>query len=261
MNIDIHAHAFHPKIANKVVAQLHDHYGIPPVGDGTIEDLLARSKKADIDKVVIHTAATDPAQVIPANNWALELMEKHDEVISFGSMHPDYANIEQELDRIYARGIRGLKFHPDFQSFRMDDPKFYDLVEKLENRFTLMFHVGDVLPPEQNPSCPIKLAALKEAFPKTTMIAAHLGGYRHWEWVIDSICGKEIYIDTSSALPFIPQEHLDAIMKSHPREFVLFGSDYPLFDTSEEIYLVQEKLKFKDREVDEIMQNAQVFLT
>ena len=260
MHFDVHTHAFHPKIAHKVVAQLHDHYGIPPVGNGTIDDLLERSKKAGIDKVVIHSAATDPAQVIPANNWALELMEKNEEVISFGSMHPDYANIEQELDRIYSKGIRGLKFHPDFQSFRMDDPSFYKLLEIADNRFTLMFHVGDVLPPDENPSCPKKMAALKEAFPQTEMIAAHLGGYRHWEWVVENICGKEIFIDTSSALPFIREDHLQAIIKKHPREYILFGSDYPLFDTTEEMYLVQNKMKFSDTELEEILTNAERIL-
>ena len=39
MYIDIHTHAFHPKIAHKVLAQLDDHYGIKPVGTGLAEDL------------------------------------------------------------------------------------------------------------------------------------------------------------------------------------------------------------------------------
>ncbi|GKT14910.1 hypothetical protein ADUPG1_004064, partial [Aduncisulcus paluster] len=28
MYYDVHTHAFHPKIADKVIQQLHDHYGI-----------------------------------------------------------------------------------------------------------------------------------------------------------------------------------------------------------------------------------------
>ena len=80
MRIDIHCHAFHPKIADKVTAQLDEHYGIRPVGTGTCEDLLARARRAGLDKVVVLGAATDPSQVIPANNWAIGLQREHPEV-------------------------------------------------------------------------------------------------------------------------------------------------------------------------------------
>ena len=48
MYIDIHTHAFHPKIAHKVVAQLEDHYNIKPVGNGLAEDLKERLTRAGL---------------------------------------------------------------------------------------------------------------------------------------------------------------------------------------------------------------------
>ena len=33
MFLDVHTHAFHPKIASKVITKLEDHYGIEPVGN------------------------------------------------------------------------------------------------------------------------------------------------------------------------------------------------------------------------------------
>ena len=64
MLLDIHTHAYHPKIADKVLAMLEDHYGIHPVGSGLVEDCIARAKRAGLDKVVVHNAATSPP---PAN--------------------------------------------------------------------------------------------------------------------------------------------------------------------------------------------------
>lgn len=250
MFYDVHTHAFHPKIAHKVTAQLQDHYGIPPVGNGTLEDLLKRERNAGIDKVFLHTAATDPSQVIPANNWAIALNDDYSEVTAFGTMHPDFECPEKEFDRLEAKGVKGIKFHPDFQKFRLDDPAFYRLMEMINGRFLLMFHVGDSLPPDQNPSCPRKIAALRRDFPKSRIIAAHLGGYQHWKYVPEHLCGKDIWLDTSSSLPFITDDELKAIFDTHPHERILFGSDYPLFDPSEAIYRLQSRLGLSDTQLE-----------
>ena len=242
MFTDTHCHLFHPKIAGKALTQLEGHYGLKPVGTGLLGDLLARADCAGIARVVVHTAATDPAQVIPANNWALELMRQSPRVTAFGTLHPDYADPEKELDRLERAGVVGLKFHPDFQGFFLDDPKFYALMERIANRFMLMIHVGDVLPPEQNPSCPIKLARLRREFPGPVMIAAHLGGYQHWSFAVEHLAGLDVYMDTSSSLRFVPDGTLRALISRHPSERLLFGSDYPLFDPADEITLIKERL-------------------
>ncbi|WP_022661789.1 amidohydrolase family protein [Paucidesulfovibrio longus] len=257
MYYDVHTHAFHPKIAHKVTAQLQDHYGIPPVGSGTLEDLLERERKAGIDRFFLHTAATDPAQVIPANNWAIDLHSKHAEVVAFGTMHPSFDEPEKEFDRLESKGIQGIKFHPDFQGFRLDDPAFYELMEMINGRFLLMFHVGDTLPPDENPSCPRKLAAIRRAFPKSRIIAAHLGGYQHWKYVPEHLCGLDIWLDTSSSLPFISDAELAAIFDRHPKDRILFGSDYPLFDPSEAMHRLQTRLKLSDAQLETHLSAAQ----
>ncbi|MHC1701201.1 MAG: amidohydrolase family protein [Humidesulfovibrio sp.] len=242
MFTDTHCHVFHPKIAAKALTQLEGHYGIRPQGTGLLDDLLTRADRAGIARVVVHTAATDPSQVIPANNWALELMRQSPRVTAFGTLHPDYPEPEQELDRLARAGVKGLKFHPDFQGFFLDDPKFYALMERIGSRFMLMIHVGDTLPPEQNPSCPVKLARLRRAFPGPAMIAAHLGGYRHWDFAVEHLAGLDVYMDTSSSLRFVADDTLRALVARHPAERLLFGSDYPLFDPSDEIGLIEQRL-------------------
>ena len=57
MFIDIHTHAFHPKIAYKAVDHLNNFYNVACAGDGTIDHLLAREKHAGVDKCVVLCAA------------------------------------------------------------------------------------------------------------------------------------------------------------------------------------------------------------
>lgn len=250
--IDVHTHAFHPKISAKVVCQLQEHYKIPAIGNGTWEDLVPRLDRGGIEKSFVLSAATTPAQVIPANDWAISLL-KNPRIVPFGTMHPDFPDISGELRRLYDSGIRGIKLHPDFQGFRLDDPKLLPLFAEMEGNFTLLVHVGDKLPPEQNPTCPWKVAAIKRRFPRLRIIAGHLGGVWHWQYVVKAMKGLEIYMDTSSSLFAIPQPLLEDIFKSFPRHLFLFGSDYPLFDPADEIERLQTRMKFTDTELEEIL--------
>lgn len=259
MLIDVHTHVFHPKIAHKVLAQLEGHYDIKPVGNGLADDLIARMNKAGIDKSVVLTAATAPAQVIPANNCAIELL-KTPEFIPFGTIHPEFDRMEEELDRLEQNGIKGLKFHPDFQGFRMDDSALYDVMEMVQDRFICLFHVGDVLPPDENPSCPRKLAALRKAFPKPIIIAAHMGGYRHWDLALEELAGNDIFVDTSSSTDFLDDRQLHNLFNSYGKDRILFGSDYPLFDAGTELETITRRLKLSDGDVEDIMTNARNIL-
>lgn len=256
MFIDIHTHAYHPKIADKVLIQLEDHYGIHPVGTGQIDDLVERARKAGLDRVVVHNAATAPAQVVPANNWAIRIHREHPEVLAFGTLHTDFPDFERELDRLWRSGIKGIKFHADFQGFRLDDRKLWPIFEALSGRFAVMLHVGDRLPPEANNSCPAKVAAILRDFPDMTVIAAHMGGYLHWQYALEHLVGKNVYIDTSSTLAFIDDDTLARIFTGHPRDRILFGSDYPLFDPGEEIGRLRKRLRLRDAELEQLLSTA-----
>lgn len=256
MFIDVHTHAFHPKIAHKVVGQLEDHYSISPIGNGRIEDLLERIRKAQLDKAVVLTAATSGDQVIPANNWAIHIKDTYPELIPFGTVHPDFDALESELNRLEKNGITGLKLHPDFQGYRMDDPSMFEIMEMVNDRFTCLFHVGDTLPPEENPSCPKKLAALHKAFPMTPIIAAHMGGYRHWEYAIEHLADTNVFVDSSSVMDFVDDALLGKLFNVFGSQRILFGSDYPLFDPADEIEQLKKRLKLSTNELESLLGNA-----
>ena len=139
---------------------LNEAYQLDCVGEGTIADLLLREKRSGIGRCVVLCAATTPGQVVPANDYAVTLQREHPEVTAFGTLHPGYEAWESQLERLKAAGIRGLKLHPDFQHFWLDDPRLLPMFEAAQDDFIFLFHIGDNVPPEKNPSCPWLLAAL-----------------------------------------------------------------------------------------------------
>ena len=256
MFTDVHTHAFHPKIAHLAVDHLNEAYQLNCVGEGTIEDLLRREKRSGIGRCVVLCAATTPNQVVPANDYAVKLQREHPEVVAFGTIHPGYAAWESQLERLKAAGIRELKLHPDFQGFWLNDPRLPPLFEAAQDDFLFLFHIGDNVPPDRNPSCPYKLAALLDRFPRLRCIAAHLGGYRPWEHALKVLAGRDLWLDTSSCTPFIDQGLLREILRRHPGERILFGSDYPLYDPGDSLMRLQEKAGLSDADLDRYCSNA-----
>ncbi len=256
MRTDIHTHAFHPKIADKVRRQLEEHYDVHTEGTGTIEDLLKRAERAGLDRVVTLCAATSPTQVIPADNYAVQLQRGHPEVIAFGTLHPDFTDWESELKRLKAAGIRGIKLHPDFQGFRLDDPRLLPMFEQARDDFIFEIHIGDRLPPAENPSCPYKLAKILDAVPGLRVIGAHLGGLFQWEHSLKALAGRDLWLETSSCTEFIADDALHALLRAHPRERLLFGSDYPTYDPGDELRRLQTRTGFSDGEMEDLLSNA-----
>ena len=119
-----------------------------------------------------------------------------------------------------------------------------------------MIHIGDRLPPEQNPSCPYKMAKVLDTFPDLRVIAAHLGGYRQWSHSLDVLVGRNVWMDTSSCVPEIEPGLLKTILRRHPRDYVLFGTDYPIHDPWEEMEAFQRCSGFSSSEMDEVLSNG-----
>lgn len=259
MSIDVHTHAFHPKVAGKVLEQLHRHYGLNPVGTGLLDDLKARLKRAGIERTILLSAATNALQVEVVNDWVIGL--RADPMLEpFGSLHPAYAHWEKELQRLEAAGILGLKFHPDFQGFWMDDPRLGPMWETISDRFLILFHMGDRTAPEKNPSSARRLNWLRRNFPALRVVAAHLGGVFQWGHAIEHIVGQDVFLDTSSAIGMISDDDLHTILRRHPSDRLLFGSDYPLFDQSAELRRWQQRARVSDGWIQNLLDRGDLLL-
>ena len=260
MFVDCHTHVFHPRIAEKAKMKLAEHYHLFCRCKGTPEDLLIRSQRCGIDHCVALCAATSAAQVRPCNAYACFLQNNYPEITAFGSVHPDCEDWKEQLDKLRDYGVRGIKLHPDFQHFRLDDPRLLPIFEEAQKDFIFMIHIGDSLPPAENPSCPYKMAAILDTFPRLNVIAAHLGGFRQWQYALEVLAGRDIWMDTSSCMQEISDDVLRGILSRHPRERLLFGTDYPIMDPGDEIDALQRRTRFTDEQIDEILSNGSTML-
>ncbi|GAB6157459.1 amidohydrolase family protein [Desulfotomaculum varum] len=229
MFIDVHTHIYPEKISNKVVDFLQHHYGLPVPYQGTPVEFRHIKKRCHVNAAVYFTAATHPSQVRNANLWA-KLNYNHG-MIGFGTLHPDDPHVESEIKWLKTMGIKGVKFHPDFQRFFIDDVKALYMYEKIAKDFIVIFHVGDDNSPRKiHYSTPRRLSKVLELFPAMKVIAAHMGGYQMWQDSIRYLCGKNLYFDTSSTAGILPDDTFKFMIREHGYDKILLGSDYPFSD-------------------------------
>jgi len=230
--IDIHNHIFPDKMAEKAVAATGSYYGIPMTGKGTVSDMLESGSKIGINKYIIHSTATKFEQVKSINDYIVSVQASDDSFIGFGTLHPELEGIEDEVERILSLGINGIKLHPDFQRFDIDQPNMMPIYSAIEKKLPLLIHMGDK---NKTFSSPKKLARVLNMFPELTVIAAHMGGYSVWDESIEYLVGKNIYFDTSSSLMFLDTKKATQMIKAHGVEKILFGSDYPMWSHQDEL--------------------------
>ena len=143
MLIDFHTHAFPEVISKKAIDKLaYLSGGLAPQTVGTVSSLKQEMKKDGVDISVVLSIATNPNQQINVNNFAKKINdEKH--IFAFGSVHPDAENVFEELERIKDMGLKGVKFHPEYQNFYVDDEKMKPIYKKISSLGLItVFHSG-----------------------------------------------------------------------------------------------------------------------
>lgn len=249
--VDFHAHAFSEKIAVKATENLHKYYGIKPAADGRYVNLLKSAKESRVDKLVVCATATKPQQVQMINDYVSGLQNEH--IIGFGTLHCEFDDIDAELDRMENLKLSGIKFHPIFQSFKIDDEKAMRMFEKIGSRFPVLIHMGDK---NEDGTTPERLWSVMKELPEITFIAAHLGGYGEWDAVKKFLIGKNLYFDTSSSVRFMKPKQARDLIRAHGTDKILFGTDYPLSNHAYEMNVLK-KLKLTEEEYEKIYwQNA-----
>ena len=229
--INMHTHIFPTKIEEKAVDAIGKFYGIPMQNKGTSEYLIDDGKKIGVMKYLVCSTATTAHQVRSINDFVAGEAAAHPEFIGFGSIHPDFEDPQSEIERMIQLGLRGIKLHPDFQKFNIDDECAFPIYEAAEGRLPILFHTGD---DRYDFSDPVRLSRVLERFPKLVAIAAHLGGYRDWEAAKINYGHPRVYIDTSSSLMFVPPAEAVNIIRAHGIDHVFFGTDSPMWNHTDE---------------------------
>lgn len=232
--IDIHTHIYPEEIAQKATDSVRKFYGIALDGtmNGTTDLLLRQAEKAGISKMVILPVAIRPDRVHGINDFILQKTAQCDRIVGFGTVHAAMNGLCDEVDRIMATGLKGLKMHPDSQGFAIDDLRLYPVYDQIQGKIPVLIHMGDK---RYDYSHPIRLRKILDSFPRLQVIAAHFGGYSMYETACDLLKDTQCVFDVSSSLMFLKDGEAERYINIYGAERMAFGSDYPMWDPVEEV--------------------------
>lgn len=230
---DAHAHIYPEKIAEKATASVGNFYGIPMEHTGLPQVLAQSGGEAGIDRFLVCSVATKVEQVRSINAFIQEACAQYPQFVGLAAWHPDIADPAAELDDIHNRGLKGIKLHPDFQEFAIDDPKMLPFYRAAQERgLPILFHTGDK---RKHFSSPLQLARVLDKLPELTCVAAHLGGYTQWREARQCLAGANLYVDTSSSLGFLSREEALESIAHFGVNHVMFGTDFPMWRAKTEL--------------------------
>jgi hypothetical protein len=237
MLIDFHAHAFEDTLAAKAIPFLEEEGHVKAATDGRVVSLIDSMDHAGIDRSVICPIATKPSQFEGIRRWARTVRATQPRLEMLLSIHPDDPEALARIDETAADGFKGLKFHPYYQKFILDDERLFPLYERIAAcGLFVVFHTGfDIAYPPERVCDPVRVRRVIDTFPTLKFVATHLGGWRDWENARKYLIGRPVFIETSYCLAEMPREEARAMILDHPADRILFGTDSPWADQAEEL--------------------------
>lgn len=237
--------AMHDELEGELTGQLL--FGSDAAATHTIPNLVA-----ELDAMRFHAAAILPIALgLPfgdnlTENWldALERSGKADRFVAFASVHPRDGDWRGLLRRSAARGVRGLKVHPEMQRLFPDEPRMMEIYEECERLgLAVIFHAGRS---GIEPGFMRKYALIRRyvdavrTFPRVQFAFGHAGARDVGDAVQLAKQHDNVWLEITGQ----GATQLDNIMKEAGSERLLFGSDwpfYPLAATLAKVLLVTEK--------------------
>ena len=241
MIIDFHTHTFPDRIAEKAIAGMQANSHAAAFADGTVSGLTASMSTAGIHYSVVLPVATNPAKLISMNDSSIAQNGKNG-LIHFGAMHPLAENWKEELDRISAAGIKGIKIHPLYQGVDIDDIRYLRILDRAaELGLITVMHAGaDIAFPGTVRCSPEMTRGVLDQLGNIPLVLAPMGGWKNWDRTAECLAGTGVYIDTAFSLGSIPslndghyaESDLPLLTESHFCQLVrLFGAGRVLFGT------------------------------
>ncbi len=229
--IDFHTHAFPEELAERAMKVLLEEgkkkSDVTAHLDGKVSSLLSSMDRNNIEKSIICSIATKPSQFEPILAWSRKI--RSDRLIPFPSLHPDDPEALDKVLRIKGEGFKGIKFHPYYQDFSIDEQRLFPIYKRISAEgLILLMHTGFDLAFERKRICdPEKIMRVLENVPDLMLVTSHLGAWEDWDEVERLMIGKKIYMEISYSLDILDKERARRMILAHPAEYVLFGTDSP----------------------------------
>ncbi|MDR0914671.1 MAG: amidohydrolase [Oscillospiraceae bacterium] len=234
--IDMHAHIYPDKIAEKASIGVGEFYNLPMRNQaGSVANLLSSAAQSPIEVTgfLVHSVAVTPKTVESINNFVSSECKAHPQFRGFGTIHAHTENFEQEIERIVQLGLRGIKIHPDTQQFDADCKEMFKIYEILQSKkLPILVHCGDY---RYDYSHPHRIKRIMQSFPNLRLIGAHFGGWSVWDLALEYLEDENIYLDCSSSMKWLGKVRTRELIRRYGAGRILFGSDFPMWQHKKEI--------------------------
>ncbi len=229
--IDFHTHAFPDALAERAMRQLmSEAEGVTAHLDGRVDSLVRSMDANDIQASVLCCIATRPEQFEPIFQWCQQIASAR--IVPFPSVHPKDPLAAERVKQIAQAGFKGVKLHPYYQDFCIDDPAVFGIYQAVcDSNLMLTVHTGfDIAFERIEKASPRQIDTVLRAFPSLRLMTTHLGGWQQWDDVQRYLIGRKVFMETSWSLEYLSIEQARRMLLNHPSDYLLFGSDSPWTD-------------------------------
>lgn len=237
--VDFHAHAFPDALAERAIGHLEHGGGVKAFLDGKLASLLQSMDAAGIETSVICSIATKPEQFDPILEWSMQIAS--DRIVPMASIHPKDRDPIGKARRVAEAGLRGIKLHPYYQDFDLDDEALFPFFRTLDDLgLIVVCHTGfDFAFARDRKADPVRIMRVLDRAPGLRFIATHMGAWDDWEEVEKHMIGNQVIIDVSLSLELLGRSRARDMILGHASDRVLFGTDSPWASQTETLRLVQ----------------------
>ncbi len=198
--------------------------------------MVRNLEESDVDKAVVLPVAADSPYVKRTDNaFVGELCAEYpDKLIGFASVNPleepDAAARFQHDIETY--GLKGLKLHPRWQGFSVEDPRVVPLVEKAAE-LDVPVAIDTMLwkPTPLKEHLPINVDTLCKRVPDAKIIMCHAGGFHFMDALCVAVANDNVYLDTSVSLEYFHntpfEDQFVFVLKQVGAHRLIYGSDHP----------------------------------
>ena len=258
--IDFHAHAFPDGLAERAIAHLEMEGNAKAFLDGKISSLLTSMDNAGIGRAVVCSIATKPDQFAPILNWSRQIASRR--IVPLPSIHPKGPDPVGKARLVAQAGLLGIKLHPYYQDFEIDDPTLFHFFRVLEQMGLLVVcHTGfDFAFPRDRKADPVRIVRLLDKVPNLRLVATHTGAWEDWDEVERHLLGKPISMEISMSLEWLGLKRGRELLAAHPADRILFGTDSPWASQAETLRLARALNLDPERERRLLWENALALL-
>lgn len=211
---------------------------ISAIKKSTPERLLRDMKLNNISKSIvlqINTIKCDSSEEMSS------IVSHHEEILTFGSIHPKDENIMPKIEKNISLGVKGWKINPHISGIDIDDKDSLKLLKELaQTNLPIISCSGIAFPTEKlnkgfifdKQKKYLEAQNIKRFYnvlteiPNSTFIFAHGGCYQTNELI--ELMKK--YTDTYVDISVQPPSNIKKLIKEIGSERILFGTDYPAFN-------------------------------